>query len=161
LGDALAMTLLELKGFSSKDFAFLHPEGTLGKMLLFRVKDIMQAGSQIGVVSENIKLHDSILEMTAKRGILIVVNEYGILTGVFTYGDLGRLIKEKPTCFEYQMGDIMVKNPKVISQDQLAVFAVKLMGKYKITALVVVDRERKPIGIIHLHDCMEHGIKIM
>jgi arabinose-5-phosphate isomerase len=160
LGDALAVSLLQRKGFTAQDFAMLHPGGSLGKRLSLKISEIMISGDQIPVVNENASLKDSILEITSKRlGTTCVVNDNGVLLGIITDGDLRRLLEKTLDIKSFRAKDIMSKNPKVITADLLASFALQQMENYKITSLVVVDKEEKPIGIVHMHDLVNIGLK--
>lgn len=160
MGDALAVSLLHVRGFTAQDFAMLHPGGSLGKRLSLKISEIMIAGDQVPVVQENTSLKDSILEITSKRlGTTCVVNEQGKLTGVITDGDLRRLLEKTLELQSFKAKDIMSKHPKVITADLLASFALQQMENYKITSLVVVDENERPIGIVHMHDLVNIGLK--
>ncbi len=159
LGDAIAMVLMNLKEFKSEDFAALHPGGEIGKKFWLKVKDMMLTGEKhVPIVKYNAKMKEVILEMTAKRGITSVVNDKGELIGVITDGDLRRLLEKRDDIFSLCAEDVMTRNPKVIDKDSLAIIAAKKMEEYGITALIVIDDERKPIGIIHLHDLMRERV---
>ncbi|MDP3148134.1 MAG: KpsF/GutQ family sugar-phosphate isomerase [Ignavibacteria bacterium] len=160
MGDALAVSLLQRKGFTAQDFAMLHPGGSLGKRLSLKISEIMISGEQIPIVHENASLKDSILEITSKRlGTTCVVNDDGVLLGIITDGDLRRLLEKTLEIKSFRAKDVMSKHPKVITADLLASFALQQMENYKITSLVVVDGEEKPIGIIHMHDLVNIGLK--
>lgn len=159
MGDALAIALLEERNFSPEDFALLHPGGNLGRKLLLRVGDIMHTGDQIPIVSEDTNIKDVILEMTSKRfGATSVVNKKGELIGIFTDGDLRRLIEKAPNFFELRAKETMTTNPKVISENALAARALNLMEFFNITCLIILNGERKPMGIVHLHDLLRAGV---
>lgn len=157
LGDALAICVMRMKNFKLEDFAAYHPGGSIGKKIWLRVKDMMLTeDSMVPKVREDASMEEVILEMTKKRGITSVVDEKGKIVGVFTDGDLRRLLeKEKSRIFDFKAKDIMNPNPKIIKPDKLAVEAARKMEKYGITALIVVDENKKVIGIIHLHDLMK------
>lgn len=156
MGDALAIALLEERNFSSEDFAFFHPGGNIGKKLLLKVSDIMHTGKDIPLVSETTGMKETILEMTSKRfGATTVVNSKGELVGIFTDGDLRRLIEKKDSIFNLKAKDAMSTNPKTISKEALAARALNLMEKYKITCLVIVNGKKEPVGIVHLHDLLK------
>ena len=157
MGDCLAVALLTGKGFKREDFAFLHPGGNLGKQFI-KVEEEMLVGDQVPVINDNGSMKDAILIMTKNRGITCVVNSSNELIGVITYGDLGRAIKIYSNIFDVPVSAIMNEKPKTIKKDELAIKAVTLMEKYGITALIVVDDEKLPIGIIHLHDLMRIGV---
>ncbi len=158
LGDALAIALLELKGFTKEKFARLHPGGLLGRKLKL-VKEIMHTGDRVPRVSVNASMRDAILEMTSKGfGATTVVDDEGKLVGIITDGDLRRYIERGNDLNNGRVEDAMTRNPKVISPDSLVGEALNLMEKYKIMVLPVVDDEGRPIGIIHLHDILGSGI---
>jgi len=160
MGDALAVALLEMRGFSEEDFALLHPGGIIGKKLLLRVEDLMHSGSELPVVSVNTPMKDVILEISSKRlGITTVVDDEGKLKGVITDGDLRRILERYGhSFFQLKAGEVMTKNPKTINDDALAAKALQRMELYSITALVVPDQKDRPKGIIHLHDLLKAGI---
>lgn len=160
MGDALAIALLEMKGFTANDFAMLHPGGSLGKRLSLKISEIMYAGKDVPIVSENANLKDAILEITSKRlGTTCVVNENGVLTGIITDGDLRRLLEKTDEIKNLKAIDVMTKNPKTITKDLLASFALQLMEKYNITSLIVIDSQKKPEGMVHLHDLVKLGLQ--
>ncbi|MFZ5948529.1 MAG: KpsF/GutQ family sugar-phosphate isomerase [Stygiobacter sp.] len=160
MGDALAISLLELRGFTAEDFALLHPGGSLGKRLALKISEIMYSGKDVPVVYEDTSLKDTILEITSKRlGTTCVVNEKGKLTGIITDGDLRRLLEKTIDIKELKALDVMTKNPKTISQDLLASFALQMMEQFNITSLIVVDKEKYPIGMVHLHDLVKLGLR--
>jgi len=160
MGDALSVALLKKRGFTEEDFALLHPGGSLGKRLSLKIDEIMTKGDGVPVVSENASIKDIIFEMTSKRlGATCVVNKDGKLSGVITDGDLRRLLEKTMDVKNLVATDIMSKNPKVTDKDYLASFALQIMESHKITSLIVADREKKPIGIIHLHDLLKLGLQ--
>ncbi len=161
MGDALAIALIEQKGFTKEDFALLHPGGSLGKRLSLKISEIMYVGEKIPVVKESTSLKDALFEITSKRlGATIVVDNDDVVTGIITDGDLRRLL-EKPTDIKtLKAVDVMTKNPKTIKPEYLASFALQFMENYKITSLVVIDDLKKPVGIVHLHDLVELGLKV-
>ena len=159
IGDALAIALAYKKNFKLDDFAELHPGGAIGKKFWVRVEDMMLTGEKhVPIVKEDATMEEVILEMTSKRGITSVVDDKGRVVGVFTDGDLRRLLEKELTnkkdIFKLHARDVMTRNPKVITKNELATKAARLMEQYGVTALIVVDEERHPIGIIHLHDLM-------
>lgn len=161
MGDALSVALLKLRGFSEADFAMLHPGGSLGKRLSLKISEIMYKGDHVPVVTENTSLKESILEITSKRlGSTCVVNNLGKLSGFITDGDLRRLLEKNLPINNLTAKDVMTANPKRISQDVLASFALQTMESFKITSLPVVDDDDKPIGIVHLHDLVNLGLRI-
>ncbi len=159
LGDALAITLSTIKNFKAEDFALRHPGGTLGRRLLDRVKDHMLTSSEnVPVVKSGSDMKNVIIEMTTKRGITSVIDEQGLVTGVITDGDLRRAINGKGDIFKLKPEDIMTSNPKITHPDELAISAVKKMEDNGITALIVISNDKRPTGIIHLHDLMRAGV---
>jgi arabinose-5-phosphate isomerase len=159
MGDALAVALLDERDFSSEDFALLHPGGHLGRKLLLKVSDIMHTGGQIPVVSEQTGMKEVILEMTSKRlGTTAVVNRNGVLVGIFTDGDLRRLVERTDEIFSLKAKQVMSKNPKTIDGEELAAKALNLMESYSITSLIITNGKREPVGIVHLHDILKAGV---
>jgi len=160
MGDALAIALLEMRGFTPEDFALLHPAGSLGKRLSLRIEEIMIKGKDVPIVNENTSLKDTIYEITSKRlGTTCVVNENGLLTGIITDGDLRRLLEKTLDLKDLKAADIMTKNPKTIKPELLASFALQEMEKYNITSLIVINDTRIPVGIVHLHDLVKLGLQ--
>ncbi len=160
MGDALAITLLEKRGFTAEDFALLHPGGSLGKRLSLKISEIMINGKDIPCVSEETSLKDSILEITSKRlGITCVVDKSGILVGIITDGDLRRLLEKSLDLRNLVAADVMTRKPKTIAKDLLASFALQQMEQYNITSLIVLDKEKHPEGIVHLHDLVKLGLQ--
>ncbi len=158
LGDAIAMVLLLLKGFSREDFAIRHPAGSLGRKLR-QVKELYHTGRELPVVREDTPMKDTILEMTSKGfGATAVVNDEGKLVGIITDGDLRRFFNRGGSIEGHVAKDAMTPNPKVAFPDELASEALKRMEDYKITVLIVVDENKKPIGIIHMHDILRAEI---
>jgi len=158
LGDALAVVLLELRGFKEEDFALRHPGGTLGRKLLLRVEELMHGGSELPLVGEQTPMKEAILEITSKRlGVTGVVNGQGQLVGIVTDGDLRRGLESRGDIFRYQAKDLMTKNPKTVRGDALAATAMGVMEDHSITSLFVLDG-KKPVGVIHLHDLLKAGI---
>jgi arabinose-5-phosphate isomerase len=158
-GDALAMALLELRGLRPEDYAALHPRGTLGWRALFRVADLMHTGEAVPVVGQAAALKDVVAEMTRKRfGMTTVVDEAGRLTGIITDGDLRRLHLRQGVLDGLRAGDMASREPKVIAADDLAAKALEVMEAWAITSLVIVDGDRRPAGIVHLHDILRAKI---
>lgn len=161
MGDALSVVLLEMRGFTEQDFASLHPGGSLGKRLSLRLEEIMAKGEQIPVVNETTSLKDAIYEISSKRyGTTAVVDDEEKLSGIITDGDLRRLLEKTLEITHLQAKDIMNRSPKTITREVLASRALQLMENYKITSLIIVDENKKPEGIIHLHDLVNLGLKI-
>ena len=159
VGDALAMVLLELRGLRPEDYAALHPRGTLGWRALVRVGDLMLTGEAVPVVSQAMPLRDVIVEMTKKKkGMTTVVDAGGRLAGVITDGDLRRLHLHGTPIDELSAGAVATAEPKTIREDDLAAKALEVMETWQITSLVIVDGERRPIGLIHMHDILRAKI---
>jgi arabinose-5-phosphate isomerase len=159
MGDALAIALLESRGFSAEDFAFSHPGGALGRKLLLRVEDIMHKDGEVPRVKADQPLHDALLEMTQKGfGMTTIVADDNTLMGVFTDGDLRRVIDHKVDITSATMADVMSANPKTISSEILAAEALSIMEGSTITALIVEDENHHPIGVLHMHDILRAGV---
>lgn len=159
MGDALAIALLESRGFSAEDFAFSHPGGALGRKLLLRVSDIMHRDHEVPRVSPSMPLQEALLEMTEKGfGMTTVIDSDGKLIGVFTDGDLRRVFDAKVDLSSATIQDVMSDKPKKIGLDILAAEALTEMEKSSITALVVEDKEQRPVGIVHMHDILRAGV---
>jgi arabinose-5-phosphate isomerase len=161
LGDALAITLMEKRGFKKEDFALLHPGGTLGKRLLLKVEDLMHIGEAFPSVLEKALMKEAIFEITSKRlGVTGVCNEYGELVGVITDGDLRRALEKFSDLLYRKASEVMTKNPKWIEKESLAAEAVQKMEEYSITSLFVFNEtgDKVPVGIIHLHDLLKAGV---
>lgn len=157
MGDALAVCLMELRGFQSQDFARLHPGGALGKKLYLRVGDLAAANEKPSVLAAQ-SLKEVIVEMTAKRlGITAVVDNQQQLLGIITDGDLRRMLEKSVAIDQVKAGDIMTVRPKTIEPEELAVEALGLLRQYEISQLAVTS-EGKYIGIIHLHDLIREGL---
>jgi len=160
MGDALAITLLNRKGFTEEDFAFFHPGGNLGRRLLLTVEDLMHVGSAVPYVDTDSLMRDAIIEISSKRlGITAVTDNSLKLLGVITDGDLRRgLEKYGDKFFSLRAGDVMTHRPKTITCNMLAAKAVALMEKFSITVLMVTDEEDNIKGVLHLHDLLKAGI---
>jgi len=152
MGDALAMALMECKGFQLEDFANYHPAGSIGKKLL-RVGELMHRGEAIPIVSEATPMGEVIYEMSRKTlGMTAVADANGKLAGVISDGDLRRLLQRSADPLHMKAGDCMTRNPKTITAEQAATSALAKMEELKITSLVVVDSDNNIIGVIHIHD---------
>ncbi len=159
LGDALAVALLQKRGFKEEDFAQFHPGGTLGRRLLVKVKDLMHTATDIPKVDESAAGTAAILEMTAKKlGITTVVDHTGKLTGIVTDGDLRRYLQRGGDFSRVTASELGSRNPKTIGPDDLAAKAVEMMERFSITTLVVTEGDRNIRGVIHLHDLLKNGI---
>ena len=154
LGDALAMVLLERRGFTREDFARLHPAGNLGTALLLKVKDIMRVGERLPVMSDQHTVQDAILGMTkAKAGSIALVDKSsGRLTGILTDGDLRRHVLGSPDFLSQPVDRFMTRTPKTVHCDALAVEALRIFDRFKIDDLVVVDDTGRPVGLVDVQD---------
>ncbi len=163
MGDALAIALLEKRGFKEDDFALFHPGGMLGKRLFLKVEDIMHKIPDVPAVNENSYMKDVICEMTSRKlGMSTVVDNDKKFLGIITDGDLRRLLERwtgmEKDLFKLTAKEVMTKNPKVISKNALAVTALKMMEDHSITSLVILNEDRTVQGVIHLHDLLRKGI---
>lgn len=160
MGDAIAVALLQKRGFKEEDFAFFHPGGSLGKKLFTKVKDLMHTGDAFPVVSPDVSMADAVMVISSKRlGMTTVAGTDNKLLGILTDGDLRRGIQKwGKAFFDMKAGEVMSRNPKTISEDELAAKALSIMESHSITSLVVSDEEGRPKGIIHLHDILKKGI---
>ncbi len=159
MGDALAICLMKKKNFTDQEFALTHPKGSLGKQLTMRVGDVMATGDALPVVSEDAMLSDLILEMTSKRyGVSGVVDAEGKLTGIFTDGDLRRLVQTGESFLDKKAVEVMTPNPKTVTTDMKAKACLELLETHRITQLMVCDEKRCPVGIVHIHDLVTLGL---
>ena len=159
MGDALAVSLLEARGFTRDDFAFSHPGGQLGRRLLLRVSDVMHTDLAIPRVFETTLVSGAILEMTTKKlGMTAIVNSENELLGIFTDGDLRRLLGNNLSLPNCEINEVMTKNSTVIYADCLAAEAMQIMQQQKISALCVVDDQQKVCGALNMHDLIRAGI---
>lgn len=160
MGDALAVALIEKRGFTADDFALLHPAGSLGKRLSLKISEIMITGEDIPKVKLDTPLKDAIFEITSKRlGATAVLNEDGTLAGIITDGDLRRLLEKTLDIKNFTAKDVMTANPKTIKKDYLASFALHKMENHNITSIVVIDENNVPEGFVHLHDLVKLGLQ--
>lgn len=161
LGDALAVTLLDARGFGEEDYAMHHPGGSLGRRLLMHVSDVMVTGDRVPTVTVDELLPAAIMEMTKKGlGMTAVVDANGVLAGVFSDGDLRRALETQDSVKSTRIADIMTRSPKTISAQRLAVEAAELIQRHKIgsSGLLVVDGENKLVGAVHVLDLMRAGV---
>lgn len=159
LGDALAVALLDARGFTAEDFARTHPGGSLGRRLLVHVRDVMHAGAALPVVGEGASLKDALLEMTRKGlGMTAVIDDAGRLAGIFTDGDLRRTLEKSVDIHAADIAGLMTRGPKTIGPDQLAVEAVERMQELKINGMLVIDADRKLVGALNMHDLLKAGV---
>jgi arabinose-5-phosphate isomerase len=159
MGDALAIALLEARGFTANDFAMSHPGGALGRRLLLKIDTIMHTGEAIPSVQLGCALSRALLEMSIKGlGMTAVVDKNGALIGIFTDGDLRRAIDRGIDIHSSPIDDIMTRNCRTISPGTMAAEALRIMEDNKITVLVAVDADHKPVGVIHTHDLLRAGV---
>ncbi len=159
MGDALAVSLLESRGFTAEDFARSHPAGQLGKRLLLHIRDIMHSGDEIPRVPAKASLSEAIVEMTRKRlGMVAITDSAMKVEGVFTDGDLRRALEHEVDPHKTTVGEVMIRNGKTISADALAVEAVKLLQQFKIQGLLVVDDDLRLLGVLNFNDLLQAGV---
>lgn len=159
LGDALAIALLESRGFGAEDFAFSHPGGSLGRRLLLKVENVMHTGDDVPVVQEDTPLHTALMVVTQKRlGMTAVVDSEGKLSGIFTDGDLRRAIDQELDLKNTPIRDAMTPDCTTTGAEILAAEAVQIMQERKINALVVVNDDHNPIGALNMHDMLKAGV---
>ena len=157
-GDALAIALLEAKGFSKKDFAYSHPAGKLGKKLITQVKDLMHTGNSIPKVSQKTILDKALVEMTKKSlGITLILNKTKVI-GIFTDGDLRRMLEKYDDFSSLTIGEVMTSNPKTIDKGEYALRALNMMREFDINQLIVVDQQKQVVGFLHISDLLNEGI---
>jgi arabinose-5-phosphate isomerase len=159
MGDALAIALLEARGFSAEDFARSHPKGRLGRRLLLLVHDIMHTEDKMPVVPPTATLRDALVEMTHKGlGMTTIVDNAMKVNGIFTDGDLRRALDNQVDIHRTLITEIMTKQCQTVEADCLAVDALSLMQTHKITTLLVVDTQQTLQGVLHLHDVLRAGV---
>ena len=158
MGDALAIALLEARGFTAEDFAFSHPGGTLGKKLLLKVEDVMRSGDAIPRVSQDTLLSEALLEISSKGLGMTTVTKDGKFAGIFTDGDLRRALDERIDINTTAIGQLMTVNAKTVTVGMLAAEALRIMEENEITSLVAVDRAGQVAGIVHLMQLLHAGI---
>lgn len=159
MGDALAVALLEARGFTAEDFAFSHPGGALGRRLLLKVENVMHAGQELPQVPRGTLLKDALMEMTRKGlGMTIILETDGKLAGIFTDGDLRRTLDHSIDIHSATIEQVMTPHGKTARAEMLAAEALKIMEDHKISALVVVDDEDRPVGALNMHDLLRAGV---
>lgn len=159
LGDALAVALLECRGFREEDFAVFHPSGALGKKLLLKVEDLYHTGEKVPVINKNELISKAVIEMSSKGfGCTSVVDDEGKLVGIITDGDLRRALEKYQNIFDKPVYEMFTPNPITISKDALAAKALQVMEEHSITTILTVDENNRPTGILHLHDILSAGI---
>lgn len=159
MGDALAIALLEARGFTAEDFAHAHPGGTLGKKLLLTVDELYHTGDDLPLVTESTFVRDALIELSAKKlGMACVVNTEGYLVGVYTDGDIRRTLTKSYDIHTTPIQEVMTQGCQTISKGMLATEALALMQKHSITSLVITDENKKPTAVLHIHDLLRAGI---
>ncbi|MOA02808.1 Arabinose 5-phosphate isomerase KdsD [compost metagenome] len=159
LGDALAIALLEARGFTAEDFAFSHPGGALGRRLLLKVENVMHAGQELPQVQRGTLLKDALLEMSRKGlGMTVVLETDGRLAGIFTDGDLRRSLDRNIDVHTTLIEEVMTAHGKTARAEMLAAEALKIMEDHKISALVVIDKDERPVGALNMHDLLRAGV---
>jgi arabinose-5-phosphate isomerase len=159
MGDAIAIALLEARGFTAEDFAFSHPGGTLGRKLLLKVADVMRGGDEVPKVKPDMLISRALMEMSAKGlGMTSVVDDNNVLLGIFTDGDLRRKIDAGIDIRTTKIGDAMNPHCKTVTANMLAAEALNILDDFKIVALLVIDEQRRPIGALHLRDLTRAGL---
>lgn len=159
IGDALAVALVECRGFKAEDFAMFHPSGSLGKRLLTTVDDIMHKVSEVPVINENDIVEKAVEEINNKKfGCTAVINDNKELVGIITDGDLRRAITKYSVINSLKVSEIMTCNPKMIKKNELAAKALHIMEEFKISSLFIIDENKTPEGIIHFQDLLQYGL---
>ncbi|NND44778.1 MAG: KpsF/GutQ family sugar-phosphate isomerase [Xanthomonadales bacterium] len=159
MGDALAVSLLESRGFTRDDFARSHPAGTLGRKLLLHIRDIMHSGDEMPCTSPGATISEAIVEMTRKRlGFSAVVDDDGRVLGVYTDGDLRRTLDKNLDPHTTRVGDVMTEGPRTIGPEALAVEAVSMMQEFRIQGLLVTDPDQRLVGVLNFHDLLQAGV---
>jgi arabinose-5-phosphate isomerase len=158
IGDALAVALLEEKGFQVGDFARLHPGGSLGRKLLTQVKDVMVTGNLLPVLSPEATMREAVVQLAERRGIAVVRNEDGTVAGVVTSGDLTRLMEREENVMPVPVRSVMTITPRLAHDDELGSAVVYRMEQHGIISMPVIDEADKLVGVIHLHDLMRAGV---
>ena len=159
MGDALAVALLDARGFTENDFALSHPGGSLGRKLLLKVEDIMHKGELVPIVSQKTPLSEALLEMTEKRlGMTCIVDEDNKLVGIFTDGDLRRTLAQSVDFKTTPISQVMTTGGKTIGADRLAAQALQIMEQNAINALIITDTQNHPVGALNMHDLLKAGV---
>lgn len=158
LGDALAVALLEEKGFEADDFARLHPAGGLGRRLLTRVRDVMVTGKLVPALQAGATMREAVVQLAEKRGIAVITGEQDEVLGVITSGDLTRLMEREENVLPINVTDVMTTTPKLATADELGSAVVYRMEKNGIISMPVVEDGRRLVGVVHLHDLMRAGV---
>ncbi|MDO8503008.1 MAG: KpsF/GutQ family sugar-phosphate isomerase [Gemmatimonadaceae bacterium] len=158
IGDALAVALLEEKGFKADDFARIHPAGALGRKLLTQVRDVMVSGDLLPVLSRDATMREAVVQLAERRGIAVIRGDDGRVAGVITSGDLTRLMEHKDNVMPIPVSSVMTVNPRIAHEDELGSAVVYRMEQHGIISMPVVDGDERLVGVIHLHDLMRAGV---
>ncbi len=159
MGDALAIALLQARGFSAEDFALSHPGGTIGRRLLLRIDELWHQGEELPLIHEQATIREALIEVTAKKlGMTCVVDSHGKIAGVYTDGDVRRTLNQNFDINTTPISNVMSRNCKIITKGLLAAEALAIMQKYSITSLVVIDEQRRPNAVVHLHALLRAGV---
>jgi arabinose-5-phosphate isomerase len=158
IGDALAVALLEEKGFKSEDFARIHPAGSLGRKLLTQVRDVMVTGNLVPVLTEKSTMREAVVQLAERRGIAVVRDRDGKVAGVVTSGDLTRLMEREENVMPVPVSTVMTRTPRIAHEDELGSAVVYRMEQHGIISMPVVDENERLVGVIHLHDLMRAGV---
>ena len=159
MGDALAISLLQARGFTAEDFAHSHPGGALGRKLLLKIDELCHHGDALPIINESKSIRDGLIEVSSKKlGMACVVNDKGQLTGIFTDGDIRRSLSKSYDINQVPLKQIMTQNPHCIKKGVLAADALLQMQTKSITSLVVTDNENKPTAVLHIHDLLRAGV---
>ncbi|KAA1152817.1 KpsF/GutQ family sugar-phosphate isomerase [Pseudoalteromonas sp. FUC4] len=159
MGDAMAVALLEARGFTADDFALSHPGGSLGKRLLLTLKDVMHSGANTPIIGVSQTVKDALIEMSAKGlGMTAIVDENQQLVGLFTDGDLRRILEQKIDIHTTQIDVVMTKSCTTATQDILAAEALNIMERKRINGLIVVNEKNQPIGALNMQDLLKAGV---
>jgi arabinose-5-phosphate isomerase len=159
MGDALAVCLLKKRGFTYEDFALYHPSGALGKSALYKVEELMVKCADLPIILEDTDFKAAVAEITTKKlGVALVMGKNGVLAGILTDGDIRRAVLKYSSIDNLKAKDTMTKNPRSIGTTELCARAIGIMEKYSITSLVVVDEQKAPVGLVHIHDLLKAGI---
>lgn len=159
MGDAMAVALLVARGFTADDFALSHPGGSLGKRLLLTLKDVMHSGLQTPIINESQTIKDALIEMSAKGlGMTAIVNNKKQLTGLFTDGDLRRILEQKIDIHTTEINKVMTKTCTTATQDMLAAEALNIMEQKRINGLIVINEQHQPIGALNMQDLLKAGV---
>ena len=159
MGDALAVCLLKKRGFSEEDFLFFHPSGALGKGILYKVSDLMHKQTELPIINENESFQQALILISEKKlGCAIVINKDGFTMGILTDGDIRRTLLKNETIDNLITKDVMTKNPKTLTGEEIAAQAFKIMEDNSITSIIINSKEGKPIGLLHIHNLLRAGV---